>query len=227
MEYSTDISCFSYACSSCDEELINNLKHTNKLLLPQSVLYSLQEDNEEFKSTLFFKLKNKSNDFYQVCGIHEFSAPPGVIHVPFYIMNTLGIKEGETVNIELVSPPNGSFIKIRPHKTEFIELTNPKAVMENILSRDYQVLTEGHTIQLNYTDLNKVYEIDIVETKPTSTINIVDVNLEVDFDTPLDYVEPVKKEEKVRDISENVNDYSTMNYDMKRFPGKGYRLGSV
>ena len=174
---------------------------------------------------MFFKLKNKLNEFYQVCGVHEFSAPPGVIHAPFYIMNTLGIKEGDTVNIELVSPPDGSFIKIRPHKTEFIELTNPKAVMEKILSRDYQVLTEGHTIQLNYTDLNKVFEIDIVETKPSSTIKIVDVNLEVDFDTPLDYVEPVK-EEKVRDISKNVNNYS-QNYDMKRFPGKGYRLGSV
>ena len=67
MEYSTDISCFSYACSSCDEELANKLKHTNKLLLPQSVLYSLQEDGEEFESPLFFKLTNKSNEFYQVC----------------------------------------------------------------------------------------------------------------------------------------------------------------
>ena len=225
MEYSTDISCFSYACSSCSEEQVSKLKNTNKLLLPQSVLYSLQEENEEFDSPLFFKLKNKLNEFYQVCGVYEFSAPPGVIHAPFYIMNTLGIKEGDTVNIELVLPPDGSFIKIRPHKTEFIELTNPKAVMEKILSRDYQVLTEGHTIQLNYTDLNKVFEIDIVETKPSSTIKIVDVNLEVDFDTPLDYVEPVK-EEKVRDISKNVNNYS-QNYDMKRFPGKGYRLGSV
>lgn len=223
MEYSTDISCFSYACSSCGDELTNKLKHTNKLLLPQSVLYSLQEDEEEFESPLFFKLKNKSNEFYQVCGVHEFSAPPGVIHAPYYVMNTLGIREGETINIELVNPSEGSFIKIRPHKTEFIELTNPKAVMEQILSRDYQVLTEGHTIQLNHTDLGKVYEIDIVETRPSGIIKIVDVNLEVDFEQPLDYVEPVKE---VKDISQNVNDYSQLNYDMNRFPGKGYTLGT-
>ena len=224
MKYSTDISCFSYACSSCGEELANKLKHTNKLLLPQSVLYSLQEDGEEFESPLFFKLKNKSNEFYQVCGVHEFSAPPGVIHAPYYVMNTLGISEGETINIELVNPPEGNFIKIRPHKTEFIELTNPKAVMEKILSRDYQVLTEGHTIQLNYTDLDKVYEIDIVETRPSGIIKIVDVNLEVDFEQPLDYVEPVKEE---KEVSQNLDDYSQMNYDMKRFPGKGYRLGTA
>jgi len=223
MEYSINVSCFSYACSSCDEELVNRLKHTNKLLLPQSVLYSLQNSIDNFESPLFFKLKNISNEFYQVCGVHEFSAPPGVIHAPYYVMNTLGIREGETINIELVNPPEGSFIKIRPHKTEFIELPNPKELLEKILSRDYQVLIEGHTIQLYDTNSDKVYEIDIVETKPASIIKIIDINLEVDFEQPLDYVEPVKK---VKDISQNVNDYSKMNYDMNRFPGKGYILGS-
>ena len=225
MEYSTDISCFSYACSSCDEELVNKLKHTNKLLLPSSVLYSLQEENDEFNSPLFFRLKNKSNEFYQECGVHEFSAPPGVIHAPYYVMNNLGINEGDMVNIELVNPPEGSFIKIRPHKTEFIELPNPKTTLEQILSRDYQVLSEGHTIQLYDTESEKVYEIDIVETRPESIIKIVDINLEVDFEQPLDYVEPVKEE--IRDVSSNLNEYSQMNYDMKRFPGKGYRLGTA
>ena len=43
MEFTTDLLSFSYVCSSCDEELINILKYTNKLLLPQSVLYSFQE----------------------------------------------------------------------------------------------------------------------------------------------------------------------------------------
>ena len=224
MEFTTDILCFSYACSTCDEELVNKLKHTNKLLLPSSVLYSLQEENDEFDSPLFFRLKNKSNEFYQECGVHEFSAPPGVIHAPYYVMNNLGINEGDMVNIELVNPPEGSFIKIRPHKTEFIELPNPKTTLEQILSRDYQVLSEGHTIQMYDTESEKVYEIDIVETRPESIIKIVDINLEVDFEQPLDYVEPVKEE--IRDVSSNLNDYSQMNYDMTRFPGKGYRLGS-
>mgnify|MGYP003687939173 FL=1 len=84
-------------------------------------------------------------------------------------------------------------------------------------------MIEGHTIQLYDTNSDKVYEIDIVETKPASIIKIIDINLEVDFEQPLDYVEPVKK---VKDISQNVNVYSKMNYDMNRFPGKGYILGS-
>ena len=48
-------------------------------------------------------------------------------------MSELGISEGETINIELNSVPTGSYIKIRPHKTEFINLSNPKAILENIL----------------------------------------------------------------------------------------------
>jgi hypothetical protein len=72
--------------------------------------------------------------------------------------------------------------------------------------------------------LDKVYEIDIVETRPSGIIKIVDVNLEVDFEQPLDYVEPVKEE---KEVSQNLDDYSQMNYDMKRFPGKGYRLGTA
>ena len=38
-----------------------------------------------------------------------------------------------------------------------------------------------------------VYEIDIVETRPSGIIKIVDVNLEVDFEQPLDYVELKRK----------------------------------
>ena len=223
MEFTTDLLSFSYACSYGHENVTDILKYTNKILLPPSVLYSLQENNDELETPLFFKVKNKVNDFYQVCGIHEFSAPPGVVHIPYYIMNTLGMSEGDTVTIELISPPEGSFIKIRPHKTEFIKLPDPKSILERILSRDYQVLTEGHTIQLKDEESDKVYEIDIVETKPDSIIKIIDINLEVDFDKPLDFVD--EPEQKVRDISEKINSYS-VSYDVKRFPGKGYRLGS-
>ena len=74
------------------EELVNKLKNKiNYCYL--KVFYILSKENgDEFDSPLFFKLKNKSNEFYQVCGVREFSAPPGVIHAPYYVMNTLGIR---------------------------------------------------------------------------------------------------------------------------------------
>lgn len=86
-------------------------------------------------------------------------------------MEGLGLKEGNDVQVELSTPPDGCYIKLQPHKTEFIELPDPKA----------------------------------------SIIKIIDVNVNVDFDPPLDYVPPPIVEK----------------YDEERFPGKGHKLGSA
>lgn len=199
--------CFSYACSSQSEELIQRVKYSNKILLPPSVLHQLQDNT----NTMFFKITNVENSFGQVCGVQEFTAPPGVVLVPYHILDGLGLTEGSTVNIDLSTPPDGSYIKLQPHKTEFIELPDPKALLEKALSVNYPVVTEGHTITIQNPENDKVYHIDIVKTEPSPIIKIIDVNINVDFEAPLDYVPPPPVEK----------------YDKERFPGKGHRLGSL
>lgn len=56
--------------------------------------------------------------------------------------------------------------------------------------RSYSCLTTGDTIMVPYN--NKKYYINIVETKPSSAISIIETDCEVDFAPPLDYVEPEK-----------------------------------
>jgi len=176
MSFKTNLPCFSFMCSTQPEELTKRLKSSNKILLPPSVLYELnQQDLSD--NIMFFKVSNKEMQFGIVCGVHEFSAPPG-------------IREGQEVEIEKICPVQGTYIKLRPHKTEFMNLSNPKAVLERIMSRDYPVVSQGQTIELNYEDLNCRYRIDIVETKPTEIISIVNTDINIDFDQPLDYVEP-------------------------------------
>ena len=51
----------------------------------------------------------------QVCGMQEFSAPPGVAHVPYHVMESLGIKEGTNVEFELATPVDGTYVKFRLH----------------------------------------------------------------------------------------------------------------
>ncbi len=199
--------CFSYACSSQTEELIERVKYSNKILLPPSVLHQLQDN----MTTMFFKITNIENSFGQVCGVQEFTAPPGVVLVPYHILDGLGLTEGSTVNIDLSTPPDGSYIKLQPHKTEFIELPDPKALLEKALSVNYPVVTEGHTITIQNPETDKVYHIDIVKTEPSPIIKIIDVNVNVDFEAPLDYVPPPPVEK----------------YDKERFPGKGHKLGSL
>ena len=189
MSFKTNLLCFSFTCSTQPEELTKRLRSSNKILLPPSVLYELnQQDLGD--NIMFFKVSNKEMQFGIVCGVHEFSAPPGICHVPFHIMNNIGIREGQEVEIEKICPVQGTYMKLRPHKTEFINLSNPKAILERIMSRDYPVVSQGQTIELNYKDLDCKYRIDIVETNPAEIISIVNTDINIDFDQPLDYVEP-------------------------------------
>ena len=143
--------------------------------VPESMLFELTKDNHDsLEQKLYFKVTNKETQYGEVCGVHEFSAPPGVVYLPYHIMESCSLQEGNTVKVDLVSPPKGNFMKIRLHNSkEFSKLTNPKVVLEKIISRDYPVVTQGQTIALNYTDLNKVFMIDIVETRPSEIIEII------------------------------------------------------
>jgi len=156
-------------------------------------LYALNEQNQlENGDIMFFKVTNKELNFGQVCGVHEFSAPPAICHVPYHVMDNLAITEGSQVQIEKVCPVKGTYIKLRPHETAFINLSNPKAVLEKIMSKDYPVVTEGQTIEIFYEELKKTFRIDIVKAEPAEIISIINTDINVDFDTPCDYVEPKK-----------------------------------
>tara|TARA_B100000963_G_scaffold241949_1_gene211705 strand:- start:735 stop:1490 length:756 start_codon:yes stop_codon:yes gene_type:complete len=201
MEFTTDLLCFSYACSTQNPEMIEKLRCSNKILLPESMLFELTKDNHNsLEQKLYFKVSNNETQYGEVCGVHEFSAPPGVVYLPYHVMESCALEEGNTVKVDLVSPPKGNFMKIRLHNSkEFSKLTNPKVVLEKIISRDYPVVTQGQTIALNYTDLNKVFMIDIVETRPSEIIEIINTDINVDFDKALDYEEPPPKKQEVKE----------------------------
>ena len=98
MAFKQDLSCFSFTCSAQSEELTSRLKHSNKILLPPSILYALNEQKQlENADIMFFKVTNKELNFGQVCGVHEFSAPPAICHVPYHVMDNLAITEGSIV----------------------------------------------------------------------------------------------------------------------------------
>ena len=223
-----ELLCFSYACSSQNPEMVGKLQHSNKILLPESLLFELTKDNHEsLESKLYFKISHKETEYGEVCGVHEFSAPPGVVHLPYHIMNSCCIGEGINVKIELVAPPKGDFVKLRLHNSkEFSKLSDPKAVLEKILSKDYPVVTQGQTIALHYQEQDKVFLVDIVETKPSEIIEILNADINVDFDFALDYEESEEAWNKSKSPEVSSLGNYKLTYDMRRFPGKGNRLGS-
>ena len=81
-------------------------------------------------------------------------------------------------------------MKLRLHNSkDFSKLSNPKVVLEKYLSSDYPIVTENRTIALYYADLDKLFYIDIVETKPAPVIEILNTDINVDFDKALDAVD--------------------------------------
>ena len=120
----------------------------------------------------------------------EFVAEEGTCYLPYWLMQHLLLREGDIIRITNTSLPKGTFVKLQPVSKEFLEVHNPRAVLENSL-RHFATLTKGDNIVINYN--NKKFEIEIVETKPAEAVSIIEADIEVDFAPPKDYVEPVRQ----------------------------------
>ena len=136
---------------------------------------------------MLFELSNQKRGKKTHCGVLEFVAEEGMVYLPYWMMQNLLLGEGDILRVAYTTLPKGTFVKLRPQTKDFLDISNPKAVLETTL-RGYTCLTVNDTILINYN--NKRYFIDIVEAKPGNAISIVDTDCEVDFAPPLDYVEP-------------------------------------
>ena len=181
--------CFSLACSDKPKHVVERVAHSNKIFLPESMLYQYKQ--EQFP--LYFQLTHPEYGISCICAVEEFTGPPGCFVVPQRIMEHLLCTEGNNINIQLCHPLKGTYLKLKPRKTAFINLSNPKAILERFLSRDYPVISMGDTISINHLDT--IYHIDVTECEPGNSIDIVNTNINLDFDAPLDYVEPSKMSE--------------------------------
>ena len=78
------------------------------------------------------------------------------------MMRNLMMNEGDMIGIESVSLPVATFSKFQPSSPEFLDISNPKAVLENTL-RNFACLTTGDVIAIKYND--KTFELTVLETK--------------------------------------------------------------
>jgi len=124
------------------------------------------------------------------CGVLEFSAEEGLCYLPYWMMNNLFLEEGSEIILRNVNLQKGKFVVLQPHETAFINLANPKAILEQELT-NYSCLMKGDTINIHYNQ--KDYLIDIVECKPEDQICVVEADIEVDFREPLDYKAMMEK----------------------------------
>lgn len=103
-------------------------------------------------------------------------------------METLDLKQGDFVQISNTTLPSGKLIKIQPQSPDFLEITDPRAVLEFTL-RQFTTLSPNDCFWINYAD--HIFKVKVLVTEPDpSGILVIETDLNVDFAPPVGYVEP-------------------------------------
>lgn len=177
-----------YSVSMLPGQGRDNVDRGGRIFLPPSALDQLSRLNIVYP--MLFKLTNPHMDRVTHCGVLEFVADEGKCYMPYWMMRNLLLDEAAMVKIESVSLPVATFSKFQPQSVDFLDITNPKAVLENEL-RSFACLTTGDVIAISYND--RIYELCVLETKPGSAVSIIECDMNVDFAPPVGYVEPTTR----------------------------------
>ncbi|PNW72961.1 hypothetical protein CHLRE_14g613350v5 [Chlamydomonas reinhardtii] len=160
-------------------------EHGDKIIMPPSALERLASLHIEYP--MLFRLEGVHSKRETHCGVLEFIAEEGVVYMPHWMMQNLLLQVGDTIRVRSVSLPKGTYVKLQPVTSDFLDITNPKAVLERTL-RGYSCLTVGDCFVVHYN--NKNYEIEVRDAKPGRAISVIETDCQVDFEAPKDYKEP-------------------------------------
>jgi len=136
------------------------------------------------------------------CGVEDFSAPEGVAYMPRWMMRNLGLAvTGDTsrnyATISTVSLPPATFVQFQPQSVSFLDISNPKAVLEQVL-RKSPTLTKGSTILFCYNNKDHYMKVlDIQPDNPAGAVCTLNADVSVDFAAPVGYVEPERPKQVI------------------------------
>jgi ubiquitin fusion degradation protein 1 len=174
-----------YHCYSAAYADKSHLEQGDKILLPPSafdILARLQVDYP-----MLFQLQSEDRGTLTHCGVLEFTAEEGSCVIPFWMMQNLLIEEGSLLTVTNVSLPKANFVKFQAQHVDFLEISNPRAVLEHAL-RNFSCITKGDVICVPYNSKN--YHFEIKEVRPQDAACIIETDCNVDFDAPVGYKEP-------------------------------------
>ncbi|KIR59464.1 ubiquitin fusion degradation protein 1 [Cryptococcus bacillisporus CA1873] len=165
-----------------------------KIIMPPSALARLSA--LDIPSPWTFQLRNPRSPTQHTthAGVLEFIAEEGIVHLPAWMMTRLNLEEGDPVRLTGAKLPKGKMVKIQAQSTDFLQVSDPKSVLESAL-RFYSTLSPNDIIEITYNSLT--FEFLIMSVVPEGPgISVIDTDLEVDFATPKGYVEPPRPEPK-------------------------------
>uniref|UniRef100_UPI00358E14E3 ubiquitin recognition factor in ER-associated degradation protein 1 n=1 Tax=Myxine glutinosa TaxID=7769 RepID=UPI00358E14E3 len=217
--FSATLRCFSVSMLPGSER--KDVERGGKIILPPSALDQLSRLNVSYP--MLFKLRNTRAERETHCGVLEFVADEGKCYLPYWMMRNLLLEEGGLVSLSSVQLQVASYSEFQPQSPDFLDITNPKAVLENAL-RNFACLTTGDVIAISYND--KVYELCVKQTKPDNAVSIIECDMNVDFVTPVGYHEPERASRSTADDDIETDSVSLPEPDLgfRAFSGAGNRL---
>ncbi|KAG9241392.1 putative ubiquitin fusion degradation protein 1 [Calycina marina] len=167
----------------------DHINFGGKIILPPSALEKLTRLHIEYPMN--FELISKNGEVKTThAGVLEFVAEEGKVYLPPWMMDTLNMELGDMLQIKSTSLKPASYVKIQPQSVDFLEITDPKAVLEMAM-RGFATLTQGDKFKFKYNE--NVYEVAVLEVKPTSEkmgVSMIETDVSVDFAPPVGHVEP-------------------------------------
>jgi len=95
--------------------------------MPPSALANLA--GLDLESPWMFQLRNPANPAASThAGVLEFIAQEGVVHLPYWMMKTLHLDEGDPIRITGTELQKGKFVKLQAQSVHFLDISDPKAV---------------------------------------------------------------------------------------------------
>lgn len=193
--------------------LRDQVEYGNKVLLPASSLEKLTRLDIEYP--MMFSVTTTLDEQKTHCGVLEFSAPEGMAILPSWMMERLQISPSNSLaTFKNISLPAGSFIRLQAQSLSFLEITDPKAVLEHSL-RNFACLTLGDRIKIRYND--EVYGLLVEAVEPESAgsngISVVETDLSVDFSAPVGYEEVERKMKKDAEDAKSILTYCGISGD--------------
>ena len=161
----------------------NELEYSNQVILPPEIL--AHQKNYE-GDVLFFELRNMEKKMN--VGVYEFTDIPDVCYIPYYFMRSLGIKEGDRIQVELLSfhPPPATSIVLKPQEHAFLELYDPKLLLENYMSQYYPIVSLNDVIRIRDKDID--YCLLVTKLEPSDVVQTINCDISLEFEDAIDFV---------------------------------------
>ncbi|CZT09218.1 related to ubiquitin fusion degradation protein [Rhynchosporium agropyri] len=166
------------------------LNYGGKIIMPPSALEKLTRLHISYP--MLFELTNGQLDRTTHCGVLEFIAEEGKLYLPNWMMQALLLDTGDLIQIRSTDLSLASLVKLQPQDVNFLEISDPKAVLENAF-RNFSTVTKGDIFSFKYNDT--IYDVAVLEVKPESEkhgVCVMETDVEVDFAPPVGYVEPTR-----------------------------------